>query len=316
MKHYNLLTIILSAVILSACGSAKHTKVINHNFEISHARNVQERYILTYYPMAVEQMERHKVPASITLAQGVLESGAGNSELCKESNNHFCIKADSRWKGAKVKAKDRGGDFYFRAYRNAYESYEDHSKFLRENTRYSKLFDLKLTDYKGWAKELKRAGYAEDEMYPSKLIGLIERYELYKYDRYSSKNLPHTSGNVDTRLVDGKHNIFKSSELIYIIAKGGDTFKSLAKETGVSRRKLIKYNDLYKGYTIKDGDIIYLQKKHKRAQKPYEFHTTAAGESLYSISQRYGIRLERLFKMNPQFKSYAKLKVGDIVRLR
>lgn len=273
--------------------------------------DVYERYIQKYYPLAVEQMERHDIPASITLAQGLLESAAGNSTLARKANNHFGIKADKSWNGPK---KWRKGSKY-RSYDSVRDSYEDHSMFLVGRSRYAFLFKLKRNDYKGWAKGLRKAGYAEDRAYPQKLISMIERYQLYKFDNYSSKKeAPVLQVNGSTYA--GRHTIYRANGLLYIVAKGGDTFRSLSKEVGVSRRKLIKYNDLYKEYVIKDGDIIYLEKKNNKAEKQYKFHTTGTGESLYSISQKYGIKLKKLLKMNPQFKSYATLKVGDILRLR
>lgn len=311
---YSVIT--LATLLLCGCGTIRQSNKYTPPTDVSKASNSYERYILTYYPLAVEQMERHNIPASITLAQGLLESGAGNSTLTKKSNNHFGIKADSNWKGKRTSSMDNGRKCYFRVYDDPRDSYEDHSQFLVGRSRYASLFKLKETDYKGWAKGLKKAGYAEDPAYPQKLINLIERYELYKYDQLSSKdfkNVQHSGGAVS---FGGTRPIYRSSELLYIIANTGDTFKSLAKEVGVSRRKLIRYNDLYKDYPIKAGDIIYLEKKHNKALKPNEFHTTADGESLHSIAQKYGIKLKKLYKMNPEFKSYAKLKIGDIIRLR
>ncbi len=311
------LFILMATVALASCSSSRNSGKTKYNYQTSstgYKKDAYSAYVQTYYPLAVEQMERYKIPASITLAQGLLESGAGNSSLTKKSNNHFGIKANNDWKGAKTSSMDNGRLCYFRVYDHPRGSYEDHSLFLTKNSRYSSLFRLKKDDYKGWAKGLKKAGYAEDPAYPQKLISLIERYELYKYDNYSTKELKGIG--LSSTFVGGGRPIYHSAELLYVIANSDDTFKSLAKETGISRRKLIKYNDLYKEYPIKAGDIIYLEKKHNKALKPYEFHTTLEGESLHSIAQKYGIKLKKLYKMNPQFKTYATLKVGDIVRLR
>ncbi len=318
MRKTLLLFTIISALLFASCGTSKQTSSTRYkaNSYVSKARDSYERYILTYYPLAIEQMERHKIPASITLAQGLLESGAGNSTLTKKSNNHFGIKADNSWKGRKTSSIDNGRKCYFRAYDDPRDSYEDHSLFLAGRSRYASLFKLKSTDYEGWAKGLKKAGYAEDPAYPRKLISLIERYELYKYDHYSSKNLPSNTTYNILQTLSNRHTIYRSSELLYLIANTGDTFESLAKETGISRRKLIKYNDLYKGYALKAGDIIYLEKKHNKALKPHKFHTTQEGESLHSIAQKYGIRMKKLYNMNPQYETYTKLKIGDIIRLR
>ena len=315
MKYiFNVATVLASAIILVGCATSQQ---VSHKSSttITTARDSYEAYILTYYPIAVEQMHRHKIPASITLAQGLLESGAGKSELTRKSNNHFGIKAHNNWNGRTTSTMDNGRMCKFRVYDSARDSYEDHSQFLLR-PRYADLFRLSSTDYKGWARGLKKAGYAEDPAYPQKLINLIERYRLYEYDGYSKKDVsPILSGGKDGGFT-GTRPIYISNGLYYVVGNTGDTFKSLAKEFGVSRRKLIKYNDLYKDYNIKAGDIIYLEKKRTKATKEYRFHTTANGESLYSISQKYGIRLKSLFKMNPEYESYTTLKVGDAVILR
>lgn len=283
---------------------------------ISQANDSYERYILTYYPIAVEQMVRHNIPASITLAQGLLESGAGNSKLSRSSNNHFGIKADKSWKGKRTSSMDNGKLCYFRKYNSVRDSYEDHSMFLVNRQRYASLFKLKKSDYKGWAKGLKKAGYAEDPAYPTKLISLIERYGLQRYDEYTMKDVKRADGVAfETYETGGRRTIYKSNGLLYVFGNTGDTFKSLGKEVGVSRRKLIKYNDLYKDYNIKAGDILYLEKKHNKASKEYPVHTVKAGESMHSISQKYGIKLDKLYKRNRQYSERG-IKIGDIIELR
>lgn len=312
--HLHIAIIILTLIALISCTTTQQA-IQPSKSSVSRATNSYERYILTYYPVAVEQMHRHKIPASITLAQGLLESGAGNSTLTRNSNNHFGIKAHSGWTGKTTSHMDNGKMCKFRVYNSARESYEDHSQFLKK-ARYASLFDLKPTDYKGWARGLKRAGYAEDPAYPQKLISLIERYNLHEYDYYSKRDVaPLLEGSAVNDFA-GIRPIYRSSDLLYIVANTGDTFKSLSKEFGISRRKLIKYNDLYKDYNLKAGDIIYLEKKNNKATKEYRFHTTANGESLYSISQKYGIKLKKLYKMNPEYENYTRLKVGDVINLR
>ncbi|MBR5456415.1 MAG: glucosaminidase domain-containing protein [Bacteroidaceae bacterium] len=283
---------------------------------ISGAKNDSERYILTFYPLAVEQMERHGIPASITLAQGLLESGAGKSKLATEGNNHFGIKADRRWKGKFMRVMDNGALHKFRVYDNAGSSYEDHSQFLVTNQRYASLFKLKKTNYKGWAKGLRDAYYAEDRQYHTKLVALIERYGLQEYDHYTMSDIKGDRKKMKAQEKVPARAIYQSNGLLYVNARAGDTLKGLAKELGISRRKLIKYNDLYDGYTLQEGDIIYLEEKNNKAKKENKFHRTRSGESLYRISQIYGIKLKKLYKMNPQYQSYTKLKVGDTVRLR
>ncbi len=280
--------------------------------------NESELYLQRFGPVAVEQMKKYGIPASITLAQGLLESGRGTSRLATIGNNHFGIKADDRWTGDTIRSFDNGRWCTFRKYKDAGKSYEDHSRFLCENSRYDFLFELEITDYKRWAKGLKDAYYAEDREYDKKLIGIIERYELSQYDS-NSKNRRRTDRQTEQTAKESggsEREILKANGLLYVIARDGDTFKSLSKELGVSKRKIRKYNDLYKGYSFREGDIVYLNNKNNKAVKGYNFHTTKKGESLYTISQMYGIKLKSLYRMNPQFESYTTLKVGDVVRLR
>ncbi len=298
---------------LASCSTSRQSVPAKN---ISQAKDSYERYILTYYPIAVEQMVRHNIPASITLAQGLLESGAGNSKLSRSSNNHFGIKADKSWKGKRTSSMDNGKLCYFRKYNSVRDSYEDHSMFLVNRQRYASLFKLKKSDYKGWAKGLKKAGYAEDPAYPTKLINLIERYGLQRYDEYTMKDVKRADGVAfETYETGGRRTIYKSNGLLYVFGNTGDTFKSLGKEVGVSRRKLIKYNDLYKDYNIKAGDILYLEKKHNKASKEHPAHTVKAGESMHSISQKYGIKLDKLYKRNRQYSERG-IKIGDIIELR
>ena len=283
------------------------------------ALNDSEKYVMQYSVIAVEQMERHGIPASITLAQGLLESGAGKSKLATEANNHFGIKADSRWSGSTYSHLDNGNWHKFRVYKNAEKSYEDHSLFLVGNSRYSALFKLDRTDYKGWAKGLKNAYYAEDREYDKKLIGIIERYGLHKYDNYTvadARKNRQKADNEEKRVTDTPKEILMANGLPYVIASAGDTYETLSAQTGISKRRIRKYNELYKEYSFKEGDIVYLKSKNNKAVKGYDFHTTKNGESLYSISQMYGIKLKAIYKMNPQYISYTTLKVGDVVRLR
>lgn len=307
--------IIMALLALTGCASSKQSAKVQSTKSISQAKDDYERYVLTYYPIAVEQMERHNIPASITLAQGLLESGAGKSKLARTSNNHFGIKADKSWNGKRTSSMDNGRLCYFRKYDSVRDSYEDHSMFLVGRQRYASLFKLKKNDYKGWAKGLKQAGYAEDKAYPSKLISLIERYELQKYDSYKTRDIKKSEGAVALESYRSTRTIYRSNDLLYIIGNTGDTFKSLGQELNISKSKLIKYNDLYKEYNIKAGDIIYLEKKKNKANKKYRTHTVSEGESLHSISQRYGVKLEKLYKYN-EGKAQNGIKVGDIIKLR
>lgn len=269
---------------------------------------IYEEYIRKYKELAIEQMDRYHIPASITMAQGLLESGAGRSELARRSNNHFGIKCGGTWNGRTVYHDDDARGECFRAYKNVRESYEDHSRFLTTRGRYSFLFKLSRTDYKGWARGLKKAGYATNPRYADQLIAIIELYDLDELDTKKGRRKYDDP-------VTFVHQVYKANDLIYIIARNGDTFESLSNEFEISKRKLRKYNDLYKEYRFKDGDIVYLEKKHTKARKPHIIHRVKAGESMYSISQMYGIRLKNLYKLNKKDEDYSP-KAGDYLRLR
>lgn len=273
-------------------------------------------YIKQYAPLAVEQMKLHKIPASITLSQGLLESGAGKSELARKSNNHFGIKCGSSWNGRTVRHDDDARNECFRAYRHPKESYEDHSVFLKRGARYAFLFDLKITDYKGWARGLKKAGYATDPSYANRLITIIEDYELYKYDTRSLGEVRNWDKTLQKEpWLANPHKVYISNDIAYIVARDGDAFKLLGKEFDISWKKLVKYNDLHKEYTLEAGDIIYLKEKRKKAAKPYTSYTVRDGDSMHSISQKYGIRLKSLYKLNRKDAEYIP-EVGDRLRLR
>ena len=210
-------------------------------------------YIERYKGMAVDQMLRYKIPASITLAQGLLESGAGTSTLARKANNHFGIKCGRAWKGPYILQDDDARNEKFRKYRSVEESYEDHSRFLQQ-ARYSSLFELSPKDYKGWARGLKRCGYATNPRYASLLIDLIERYDLDQYDKYKSSRLHFDYSSIDSQLNSESlpsHLVYRNNENYYIIARAGDTFDLLAEETGVSARDIRKFNELPKGYRIR-----------------------------------------------------------------
>ena len=281
---------------------------LGHVLQAQSRSNQYEEYIKKYRDIAVEEMERYHIPASITLAQGLLESGAGQGTLARKSNNHFGIKCGGDWRGKSVKHDDDARDECFRVYKNAADSYRDHSKFLAGRPRYASLFKLDMTDYKGWAHGLKKAGYATNPRYAYQLIDIIERYDLYKYDKKGGLKWMKENPN--------PHQPYLANGLVYVIGRSGDTWKSLSKEFDISKRKLRKYNDLYKDYVIQDGDILYLEKKNRKAQKGNIVHVLRNGESMYSISQKYGIRLKRLYKMNKMKPEDDSPAVGTILRLR
>ena len=274
-------------------------------------------YFDYYKDIAISQMQQYGIPASITLAQGVLESGAGNSELARKSNNHFGIKCNG-WTGRRVYHDDDERNECFRSYDSPYDSYEDHSRFLANGQRYRSLFNLSITDYKGWAKGLKAAGYATNPQYASKLIEIIQLYKLYEYDTAKGADKFMVQHSKDHR-VDGQelHPIKIFNKNYYLIARRGDSFASIAEEVGISARKLAKYNERDRRDRLDAGDVIWLKKKQKKAPKDYKgrLHYVRNGESMYSIAQSYGIRLKSLYKMNGLTPDY-QIRVGDGLRLR
>lgn len=286
--------LLLLAMPLIACLSAKAQS------------NGYDAYINQYWPMAVEQMQKYRIPASITLAQGLIETRAGQSMLARKANNHFGIKCSHGWTGPYVLANDDYPNERFRSYSSARESYEDHSRFLTDNQRYRALFSLDPKDYRGWARGLKAAGYATNPRYADMLIGVIEDYRLYRFD--DSRDIkPRQLKRIESQQ---EHRVYFNNDNYYIIVRVGDTFKSISREMGVSRRKILKYNELPSDYQLTEGDVLYLEKKKKHAERSYKgkLITVAPGESFYSISQRFGIQVKYLYKMNnlsPDAEIYA-----------
>lgn len=273
-------------------------------------------YIQRYRNVAIDQMNRYGIPASITIAQGLLESGAGKSELSRKGNNHFGIKCGSDWTGPTTYHDDDANHECFRSYDNPLESYEDHSRFLSAKKRYAFLFRLSRNDYKGWARGLKTAGYATNPRYADNLIRIIETYNLQELDNETADKFIAKVQKAEAKQ-DVFRTIYKNNKNYYVYARRGDTFKSLGKELGISYRKLAKYNERDKHETLNEGDVIYLKKKQRKADKKYknQYHLVKTGESMYSISQRYGIRLKNLYKMNRLPADY-QLKPNDKLRLR
>ena len=269
-------------------------------------------YFNQWGEVAMQQMIQYRIPASITLAQGVLESAAGKSELALRANNHFGIKCNG-WTGRRSYHDDDERGECFRAYDNAYQSYVDHSVFLSTSQRYRRLFDLKRTDYKGWAKGLKACGYATSPTYATKLIEIIEAYKLYQYDQGKEFNRKE---NVLLQQGEMRH-IYTFNKNYYIRARRGDTFRRIAEDVDISYRKLAKYNERNKNDVLEEGEIIWLHKKARKAPKAFKNrpHRVEPGESMYIISQRYGIRLKYLYKMNNLPPDYV-IKTGDLLRVR
>lgn len=276
-----------------------------------------QAYIDQYKDLAIEQMLKYNIPASITLSQGLLESGAGRSWLTKSSNNHFGIKCHG-WTGRRVFHDDDERGECFRAYDNPRQSFEDHSRFLATQSRYARLFNYARTDYKSWARGLKQCGYATNPQYASKLIQIIELYNLNQYDKakkFDQFMVKHSTE--DGVAPDGNFHVIKAyNKNYYVIARKGDSFQSLSKELCIGKRKLAKYNERSYKEELAAGDVIYLKKKRKKATKEYKNrpHIVKNGESMYLISQKYGIRLSSLYKKNHLSPDY-QIKVGDKLRV-
>lgn len=276
-----------------------------------------QQYIDQYKDCAIEQMLKWKVPASITLAQGLLESGAGDSDLARRANNHFGIKCHN-WTGPSIYRDDDARNECFRAYSSAFESFEDHSRFLASGQRYRSLFNLKLTDYKGWARGLKTAGYATNPKYADRLIDIIQVYKLYEYDKAKSydkfmnqRTKDHSVGGAPLHAI----GIYNDNYFLY--ARRGDTFRSIGEEIGISYRKIARYNERDKNDPLVEGEVIWLKKKQRKAPKEYKHrpHIVRPGESMYSIAQKYGIRLKNLYKLNDLSPDYD-IQVGAELRVR
>jgi LysM repeat protein len=281
-----------------------------------------KKYIQNFKSDAVKEMLMYNIPASITLAQGMLESGYGLSDLAVYANNHFGIKCHEEWHGPTFIKTDDAKDECFRKYPSVLDSYTDHSLFLRSRPRYASLFELKTTDYKGWANGLKEAGYATDPKYVRRLLELIETYELYKYDKPNQnkeidaiKNVPtqktvkpSNSEHIEstTALAEKKsvakletnqpREILHSGIIKYIIIKPNDTFLKVSKDLDKDLWQLYKFNDLSPDDKLIPGQKLYLQPKRRKAKEP--FHIVQKGETMKSISQLYNIKLKSLYKKN------------------
>ena len=259
-----------------------------------------EAYIQKYSSIAQDQMRKYGVPASITLAQGILESGSGKSKLAAEANNHFGIKCHDTWNGATMHIDDDAPNECFRKYKSVEQSFEDHSVFLKK-PRYEELFLLEITDYKGWAQGLKKCGYATSSTYAKNLIDLIEKYELTQFDTEQKPN---------------EHSVFvniSNNRIKYVSAKKKETLKELSERTGLSERLLSKYNDLEEGHGFKEKEVVYLQPK--RFKGSVKEHKVKRGESIRDISQQYGIRIHSIERKNDLEKG-AELKTGIVLKLR
>ena len=301
-------------------------------------RITPEEYIQTYKDIAMREMKTYKIPASITLAQGLLESGAGNSVLAREAKNHFGIKCHKGWEGDTYTMDDDAKDECFRKYKNAEESFKDHSEFLTTRSRYSALFDLDITDYEGWAKGLKAAGYATNPKYAQLLIDRIKLYDLAKYDqialgqRADDDQLPDIAPedelvelafSPDDRssyeLVDmttEKRFIYENNGVRFIYAKEGETPEQLAKDFGIKFKRFCQYNLLKHPdeMVFHSGDVVYLEKLRNRNWKAKRY-TVQEGEALRDVALRFAVKPEKILRKNG-LKEGAKLHTGQVLWLR
>ncbi len=278
-------------------------------------RMTRSEYFETYKDMAIHEMRRSGVPASITLAQGALESGDGNSTLAKRANNHFGIKCHNDWTGRKVYQDDDARNECFRKYASVEDSYRDHSDYLRAKSRYAFLFELDITDYKGWAKGLKKAGYATNPTYAEKLIDIIEKFDLHRFDRNLDKVKPSHSRPTPYPNKVLSRNIMERNRVKYIIADAGDTYESLTDELGKMSWEIPDYNDIANPDSLVAGQLVYLQPKRNKAELGKNTHTVKEGETMYTISQLYAIKLPRLYLMNDMSPG-TRPSVGTVLQLR
>jgi LysM repeat protein len=278
-----------------------------------------EEYVAQFKEVAINEMKRSGVPASITLAQGILESESGNSELVKKSNNHFGIKCKSNWSGDSVTHDDDAAGECFRAYNNAGDSYRDHSDFLLANKRYSTLFNLDPTDYAGWARGLKKAGYATNPQYPQLLIKYIELYNLQQYSLTALNELPKmdiakaediremppvekvaavNANNANNTVITGrepdKATNINGTKCIYV--KKGTSILVIANGNNIDLSRLLDFNDMTLDGILEKDQYIYLRKKPKTGDK--DFYQVQPGQNLYDVSQDACIQLKYLLEYN------------------
>ena len=267
----------------------------------------RKAFVKKYKDIAIREMERTGIPASITLAQGILESGCGKSELALNANNHFGIKCHD-WKGATYHMDDDKAKECFRKYETIEESWIDHSNFLVSRPRYAGLFQLAPDDYKSWAKGLKAAGYATNPQYAELLIKIIEEEELYKYDQINQPISKEEQPNIPIDEVASQEtsaeelaNYRNREEIINgltcIQAVAGDSFDKIAQYYGIKLKKLLNYNDKTEN-TLQPGEWVFLKRKKTKAARGYEFHRVKEGETLHQIAQQYGVRLKKLHYYN------------------
>jgi len=312
--YKTILTSISIIIVLTGISQAPSNKI------------TREEYIQMYKKIAIEEMNSFRIPASITLAQGILESANGNSSLAKKAKNHFGIKCHKGWNGKTYHMDDDAKDECFRKYSDPYESFKDHSIFLSTRDRYAFLFSLELTDYKGWAHGLKKAGYATNPKYPQLLIKIIEDYNLNQYDnakfkdlaknKKSKKGKKNYNNEADFKTITigaANREIYSNNGVKFIYARKDDTFYTIAQDFNIYTWQVFSYNDLKKNDDLAEGQMVYLEKKKSKGTR--NIHTVKPGETLFDIAQHYGVRLKKLCKYNSLDKD-AELFPDQKIKLR
>ena len=267
---------------------------LSPKFSVAQKKMATEEYVNKFKNIAVEEKFRSGIPASITLAQGILESGSGNSRLTMEGNNHFGIKCKGSWTGKTILQDDDEKQECFRAYDSAWQSYHDHSDFLLHNSRYSFLFNLDATDYKSWAYGLKAAGYATNPAYPKMLIDYIEKYNLQKYDLLVPDSIQKEE--VKKEWKKEISNYIEINETPALITTDGDTWQMIANANDMRVWQITKYNDLSDSEICEARDTIYLKPKRRHATT--DFHTVKSGQTMKTISKIYALKLSKLYDRN------------------
>jgi hypothetical protein len=301
---------------------------------VGQTKMTAKEYIEKYKEVAIAEMNSFGIPASIKLSQGLLESSSGNSDLATEANNHFGIKCKKEWTGPTFFKDDDEKQECFRKYSSVLASYEDHSRFLKNSARYAELFKLELTDYKGWAYGLKKAGYATNPQYPQLLIKTIEENRLYEFDKPGSSpvlQMPKQEKKPEPIVVKpGKkpsgndipdfemkrmpsREILYRNKVEYILVKEGDTYEKLTKEMDLMTWQIYKYNDLPQSAKAKPGEIVYIKPKRRKAA--VETHLVKQGETIRSVSQEYAVKMKRICDLN-NLEETSLLKPGTTLKLR
>lgn len=321
----------ITYIILISIFFGGSTRVIAQpNLRSDTGRITPEMYIEMFKDAAISDMMKTGVPSSITLAQGMYESDYGNSPLAKGANNHFGIKCHKEWSGDTYHKDDDAPNECFRKYENVTQSYDDHSDFLRSRERYHSLFELEITDYKGWSHGLKKAGYATNPVYASKIIGLIEKYNLSEFDAQGVK-VPITAEKVEapsapmpkkTESKTVKPNADPKTSSVdaktvngvpFVFAREGDTWTKISSENSIELWQVLEFNDADKNDILEVGNKVFI--KAKKNNSTTFTHVLQEGETMHDISQQYGVKLSKLYKMN-QLQPGANVEVGAKVYLK